>query len=169
MNATNVIAELKRKREQVSSRLQDVERERAELLRQIASLDHTIAIYDPSSGEVPAILNGTDAHRVVSRLPRRLKGDRKVDPAEINELFRSINVSQTVLGILQGAGRPMATSECAENMLPALGLEREDVRVPFVVDRVARVLDNFRRRGIARSAGKLDGLRHVWELAAGCG
>jgi hypothetical protein len=98
-------------------------------------------------------------HRAATR--RKRQG---VD--EVSELLKDINRRGFVLRTLREAGRPIATAECAQAFARENGLAEDDARLGQVANRFSHTLDQLAKANRVRRAGKADGYRYLWEVAA---
>ncbi|NGO56091.1 hypothetical protein [Allomesorhizobium camelthorni] len=153
-----IAEELKRKRAELSKRMQEITREQMAMQGQMTALDKVIALYDPDylpeKAEEP------------SRRRGRPRNEGQVTSREINALLSNVNKRRAVLEILRDAGRPLSTAECAAKFASRLGLEDNDHRLGQIANRLSAALDSLAKGKRVRHAGMVDGRRVLWEIAA---
>ena len=101
----HIISTLRQKRSEISGEIADMERRLVGLREDLASVDRTLRIFDPTV--VPATIKP------------RLK--RKHPPR-----FRSGEMTRSLLATLRQAGEPMTVREIAVQVGRELGLDMED-------------------------------------------
>ncbi len=144
--------ELKTKRAEIGERIEAIRKEIAELERQQAALDAVITIYEPD-------------HAASASRSRR--AGRKANPnGVLADIFNGIDRRSFVLRTLREAGRPITTSDCALALAKQVGLSSDDGRLGQIGNKVSQVLDQLAKANRVRRAGKVDGHRHLWEIAA---
>jgi hypothetical protein len=152
----DVTVELKRKRGEIFDRLVEVRETQASLEAQMIALDQVIAIYEPSYAPAGSV-TGTKI---------RNKRQKSPDTIEIDTLLGSIEPTSAVLEILREASTPLTTADCAVRLLQRLGIDKGDPRTGRVATRLSATLDQLMKKSRVRHAGKFDGTRNLWEIAA---
>lgn len=152
----DVTAELKRKRHEIFDKLVEIRETQAKLEAQIGALDQVIAIYEPSYGTADALAG----HKT------RKKRHKSPDTLEIDTLLGSIEPTNAVLDILREAAVPLTSADCAAKLLQRLGIDEGDPRTGRVATRLSTTLDQLMKKRRVRHAGKFDGTRNLWEIAA---
>lgn len=150
-----VADELKRKRAEIGLMVEELRAQIVELEHQQAAFDVVIRIYEPDYSPAAVPTAGR----------RRRKRDG-VDPDGLGELFDGVDRRNFVLSTLREAGRPITTAECALAFARTKGLADQDARLGRIGNRFSQTLDQLARANRVRRAGKADGQRHLWEVAA---
>ncbi len=152
----DITEELKRKRGEIFDRLVEIREAQANLETQMGALDQVIAIYEPGYMPVGSMTS--------SKIRR--KHQKSAEIIEIDTLLRSIEPTNAVLEILREAAAPLTTADCAVRLLQKLGIEHGDARTGRVATRLSSTLDQLMKKGRVQHAGKFDGKRYLWEIAA---
>lgn len=152
----DVTAELKRKRHEIFDKLVEIRETQAKLEAQMGALDQVIAIDEPSYGPAGAL----------ARHQTRKKRHKSPDTLEIDALLGSIEPTNAILDILREATVPLTSADCAAKLLQKLGIDEGDPRTGRVATRLSATLDQLMKNSRVRQAGKFDGARHLWEIAA---
>lgn len=101
----HIISTLRQKRSETSGEIADTERRLASLREDLASLDRTLRIFDPS------VIPATIKPRLKRKTPSR---------------FRSGEMTRSLLTILRNATEPMTVREIAVQVARELSLNTED-------------------------------------------
>ena len=102
----------------------------------------------------------------IARHKTRKKREKAPEIIEIDTLLGSIEPTSAVLEILREAATPLTTADCAVRMLQRLGIDKGDPRTGRVATRMSATLDQLMKKRRVRHAGKFDGTRNLWEIAA---
>jgi hypothetical protein len=153
----DIVEDLKRKRAELTERIQAVIREHLALQGQVVALDKVITLYEPDY--TPEKAHGP-------RRRGRPRNEGLAPAAEINALLSAVNKRQAVLEILRDADRPLTTAECAAKLAERLGLKDDDPRLGQIANRLSASLDSLTKAERVRHAGMVDGRRVLWEIAA---
>ena len=81
-------------------------------------------------------------------------------------MLKDIDRRGFVLRTRREAGRPITTAECAQAFARETGLAEDDARLGQVANRFSQTLDQLAKADRVRRAGKADGYRYLWEVAA---
>jgi hypothetical protein len=152
----DVTVELKRKRGEILDRLVEIREMQASLETQMRAVDQVIAIYEPDYEPASA----------VARHKTRKKRQKAPETIEIDTLLGSIEPTNAVLEILREAAAPLTTADCAVRLMQKLGIAEGDPRTSRVATRLSVTLDRLMKKRRVRQAGKYDGRRYLWEIAA---
>jgi hypothetical protein len=147
-----VADELKRKRAEIGIKIAELRGQIVPLERQQAASDVVIQAYEPEYS--PA---GT---------PRPATRRKRQGVDEVLELLKDIDRRGFVLRTLREAGHPITTAECAQAFARETGLADDDARLGQIGNRFSQTLDQLARANRVRRAGKADGYRYLWEVAA---
>jgi phosphoglycolate phosphatase-like HAD superfamily hydrolase len=147
-----VADELKRKRAEIDTKIEELRSQIASLERQQAAFDMVIQAYEPEYS--PAAT------------PRAATRRKRQGVDEVSELLKDIDRRGFILGTLRHAGRPITTAECAQAFARETGLAEDDARLGQVANRFSQTLDQLAKTNRVRRAGKADGYRYIWEVAA---
>ncbi|MGO4569827.1 hypothetical protein AB4Z52_33535 [Rhizobium sp. 2YAF20] len=147
-----VADELKRKRAEIDTKIEELRAQIVSLERQQAAFDVVIHAYEPEYA--PA---GT---------PRATTRRKRQGVDAVSELLKDIDRRGFVLRTLREAGRPITTAECAQAFARETGLAEDDARLGQVANRLSQTLDQLAKTNRVRRAGKADGYRYLWEVAA---
>lgn len=147
----NIADELKRKSAQIGAEIDDLRNRISTLEQQRIAFAVVIRTYDPGFSGAPS-----------SSAVRRRKG---AGTADISDLFKDFDRRSFTLRTLRQAGRPITTGECALAFAREVGLEEDDVRMGKIGNRFSQVLDQLAKSNRVRRVGKVDGQRHLWEVA----
>lgn len=147
----DVVDELKRKSAEIDVEINDLRERISTLEQQRAAFDVVIRTYQP--GYVAATTPSVARHR---------KGG---GADGISDLFKDFDRRSFTLRTLRQAGRPITTGECALAFAREVGLEQHDPRMGKIGNRFSQVLDQLAKSNRVRRAGKVDGMRHLWEIA----
>lgn len=151
----SVVDELKKKRAEIGLRISELRAQIGMLEQQQAAFDVVIRSYDPD--HAPIAENGSPRRR------RKLDG---VDKGSISTLFKGFDRRGFVLRTLREAGRPITTADFAVAFARESGLGEDDARLGLIGNRFSQMLDQLAKADRVRRAGKVDGQRHLWEVAA---
>lgn len=152
----DVTVELKRKRGEILDGLVKLRATLTNLEAQIGALDQVIAIYEPDYEPTGAVA-GQKARKQRQKSPQAI---------EIDALMSSIEPTSAVLEILREAAKPLTTADCAVRLMQKLGIAKGDPRTGRVATRLSATLDQLMKKRRVRHAGKFDGTRNLWEIAA---
>lgn len=147
-----VADELKRKRAEIGIKIEELRAQIVSMERQQAAFDMVIRTYEPDDSPV-----GT---------PRAATRRKRQGVDEVSELLKHIDRRGFVLRTLREAGRPITTAECAQAFARETGLAEDDARLGQVANRFSQTLDQLAKADRVRRAGKADGYRYLWEVAA---
>jgi vacuolar-type H+-ATPase subunit D/Vma8 len=152
----SVAYELKQKRATLAERLQQLERERADIQELMGALDRVIQSYERDYQA--SVLPGTE-RRAHSRKVKPL-------PSEVKAAMSGVNKRQTVLEVLREAGEPISVADCAAKFAAKLGIPSEPAILSDIAHRLSAVLTQLTTAGRVRQSGKFDGRTVLWEVAA---
>ncbi|MBA3041896.1 MAG: hypothetical protein KJ670_13325 [Alphaproteobacteria bacterium] len=147
------VDELKRKRGEVSGRIDALRSEIAALEEQRAAFDIIIKVYDPG-------------YRVEAAVQARVRKPSKVSTSSVTPLLKGIDKRGSLLRMLREADGPISTGECARRMAGQIGLAADDPRLGQLGNVLSRDLDKLVKNGRVRYAPVGDGGRRLWEIAA---
>lgn len=147
----DIVDELKRKSAVIGTEIDDLRKRISTLEQQRAAFDIVIQTYEPSYAA--AALVG---------VARRRKGE---GADGISALFKDFDRRSFTLRTLRQAGRPITTGECALAFAHEVGLQQDDPRMGKIGNRFSQVLDQLAKSNRVRRVGKVDGQRHLWEVA----
>lgn len=152
----DVTAELKRKRSEILDRLVELRAMLTNLEAQIGALDQVIAIYEPHYEPIDPVA-GQKTRKERQKSPQAI---------EIDTLMSRIEPTAAVLEVLREAVTPLTTSDCAVRLMQKLGIAEGDPRTGRVATRLSATLDQLMKKRRVRHAGKFEGTRNLWEIAA---
>lgn len=147
-----VADELKRKRAEIGTKIEELRAQIVALERQQAAFEVVIQAYEPEYSPAGA--------------PRPTARRKRQGIDEVSELLKDIDRRGFVLRTLREAGRPITTAECAQAFARETGLAEDDTRLGQVANRFSQTLDQLAKADRVRRAGKADGYRYLWEVAA---
>jgi hypothetical protein len=147
-----VADELKRKRAEIGAKIEEMRSQIVSMERQQAAFDVVIQHYEPEYSPVG--------------VPRPTARSKRQGVDEVSELLKNIDRRSFVLRTLREAGRPITTAECAQAFARENGLTEDDARLGQVANRFSQTLDQLSKADRVRRAGKADGYRYLWEVAA---
>lgn len=147
-----VADELKQKRAEIGTKIEELRAQIVSMERQQAAFDVVIQAYDPGYSPV-----GT---------PRAATRRKRQGVDEVSELLKDIDRRGFVLRTLREAGRSITTAECAKAFARETGLAEDDARLGQIANRFSQTLDQLAKADRVRRAGKADGYRYLWEVAA---
>ncbi|WP_313601076.1 hypothetical protein [Rhizobium sp.] len=147
--------ELKRKQREVGEQIERLKAEIARLQSQQAAFDLVLQAYDPN--HIPEAGTATG---------RRVPKNSQAASSGMRGIFKGFDRRGFVLRTLREAGRPITTSDCALAYIREQGLPDDDHRLSQIATRFSQVLDQLSKANRVRKAGKADGLRYLWEIAA---
>lgn len=147
----DVADELKRKSAEIGAEIDDLRKRISTLEKQRTAFAVVIRTYDPGYSDAPS-----------PSVVRRRKG---VGADDISDLFKNFDRRSFTLRALRQAGRPITTGECAVAFAREVGLEEDDARMGKIGNRFSQVLDQLAKSNRVRRVGKVDGQRHLWEVA----
>lgn len=152
----SVVCELKQKRAALTGRLQQIERERADIQELMKALDRVILSYEPDyqASTLPGPEHGGRSRMV------------KPSSSEVKSAMSGVNKRQTVLEVLREAGEPISVADCAAKVAAKLGIPSEPANLSDIAHRLSAVLTQLTSAGRVRQSGQFDGRRVLWEVAA---
>ncbi len=152
----SVAYELKQKRAALIDRLQQLERERADVQELMRALERVILSYEPDFQ--------------ASSLPGSGRGGRsrkaKPSSSEVKAAMGGVNKRQAVLEVLREAGEPISVTDCAAKLASKLGIPSEPQNLSDIAHRLSAVLTQLTTAGRVRQSGQFDGRNVLWEIAA---
>jgi hypothetical protein len=146
-----VADELKRKCAEIGTEINDKRKRISMLEQQRAAFDVVIRTYEPGYAAATS--------PSVARRPRGEGADG------ISDLFKDFDRRSFTLRTLREAGRPITMAECAVASAREVGQEQDDARMGKIGNRFSQVLDQLAKSNRVRRVGKVDGQRHLWEVA----
>ncbi len=151
----SVAYELKQKRAALTDRLQQLERERADIQELMRALDRVILSYEPD-------------YQALARGPEHSGRSPKVkpSPSEVKAAMGGVNKRQAVLEVLREAGEPISVTDCAAKFAVKLGIPSEPANLSDIAHRLSAVLTQLTTAGRVRQSGQFDGRKVLWEVAA---
>ncbi|OJF96759.1 hypothetical protein [Pararhizobium antarcticum] len=148
-----IVDELKRKRGEVSGRIDALRSEIAALEEQRAAFDTVLTVYDPG-------------YRPEEAVPARIRRPSKVSASDVTQLLKGIDKRGSLLRMLREADGPISTGECARLLARQIGIADDDPRLGQLGNVLSRDLDKLVKNGRVRYAPVGDGGRRLWEIAA---
>ena len=148
-----LVEELKKKREELGTRIEALRGEIAILEQQRAAFDTVLKICDESYRPDSGV-------RVRSRKPP------KVPASSVTPLLKDLDKRGALLRILRDAEAPVSTADCAKQVALQIRLTEDDPRLGQIGNVLSRDLDKLVKDGRGRYAGVADGQRRLWESAA---
>lgn len=145
-----VADELKRKRAEIDTKIEELRAQIVSMERQQAAFYVVIQSYEPEYSPAGA--------------PRPTARRKRQGVDEVSEMLKDIDRRGFVLRTLREAGRPITTAECAQAFARQTGLAEDDARLGQVGNRFSQTLDQLAKANRVRRAGKADGFRHLWEV-----
>jgi predicted transcriptional regulator with HTH domain len=152
----SVVYELKQKRTALTDRLQQLERDRADIQELMRALDRVILSYEPDY-QVPTL-----ARPELSDRSRKVKQSS----SEVKAAMGGVNKRQAVLEVLREAGEPISVADCAVKFAAKLGIPSEPANLSDIAHRLSAVLTQLTAAGRVRHSGKFNGRKVLWEVAA---
>ncbi|MBY3068215.1 hypothetical protein HFO74_33165 [Rhizobium laguerreae] len=152
----SVAYELKQKRSALIDRLQQLERERADIQELMGALDRVILSYEPDFHPSPT--SGCTS--------RERSRKAKPSSSEVKAAMGGVNKRQAVLEVLREAGEPISVTDCAAKFAVKLGIPSEPENLSDIAHRLSAVLTQLTTAGRVRQSGQFDGRKVLWEVAA---
>jgi len=145
-----VVDELKRKRAEIGTKIEDLRAKIVTLEAQQAAFDVVIQTCKPRYA--PAVAARTS------------RGRKSQEVDAVSKLLKDFDRRGFILRTLREAGRPMTTAECAQAFAREAGLAEDDTQLDQIGNRFSQVFDQLSKTNRVRRAGKADGFRHLWEV-----
>jgi hypothetical protein len=147
---------LKQKRAALTDRLQQIERERADIQELMRAMDRVILSYEP------------DYQAPVLTRPEHGGRSRRVKPSSsvVKAAMGGVNKRQALLEVLREAGELISVTDCAAKFAVKLGIPSEPGNLSDIAHRLSAVLTQLTSAGRVRQSGQFDGRKVLWEVAA---